>query len=80
MVGFHSRPLCGGDVTKAGFMDRVDGQVDLTVAVDDVVIESGKNEVKALQQVGRAVFEGSERTVSGKRRRPYSTAAFTVRG
>ena len=46
------------------------------MCVDDVVV---RDESRAYAQLGRAVFDRTSRAVSGKIRRPESSAMFTVR-
>ncbi|KAL3912742.1 MAG: hypothetical protein SGPRY_008232 [Prymnesium sp.] len=77
MYGFHTRSPCSGDSTKSALFERATQQADLSVTVDDVVIPQGES--RTLQQIIRALYDCSTRAVTGKIRRPKSTAIFTRR-
>ena len=77
MLGFHTRSPCSGDSTKAALFERTSQQADLSVTVDDVVVPQGES--RTFAQIIRALYDCSTRTVTGKVRRPKSTAMFTVR-
>ena len=77
MLGFHKRSPCSGDSTKSALFERTSQQADLSVTVDDVVVPQGES--RTFQQIIRALYDCSTRTVTGKIRRPKSTAMFTVR-
>ena len=76
MLGFHKRSPCSGDSTKSALFERTSQQADLSVTVDDVVVPQGES--RTFQQIIRALYDCSTRTVTGKIRRPKSTAMFTV--
>lgn len=78
MLGFFGRNPWAGDCTKSAMNERLHQQTDLSLAVDDVVINTNAPESKVFQQMGRAIFDRSDRAVTGKLRKPHSTAIFTV--
>ena len=76
MLGMHKRPLWAGDATKPALFERLSQQANLTLAVDDVVAK--KNESQAYAQLGRALYDQSQRSVCGKSRTALSSALFTA--
>lgn len=78
MLGFYARSMWAGDCTKSAMFERLHQQTDLTVAVDDVVLDPNRTDSKVFAQMGRALFDRTSRAVTGKIRRPHSSAIFTV--
>lgn len=78
MLGFFHRSPWAGDCTKSAMFERLSQQTDLSVAVDDVVVNPNAPDSKVYSQMGRALFDRTSRAVTGKIRRPHSTAIFTV--
>jgi hypothetical protein len=78
MLGFFAREPAAGDITKSAIYERLYQQEDMNIAVDDVVINANAPESKTFAQLGRSLFDRTSRVVTGKVRRPHSTAMFTV--
>lgn len=79
MIGFFRRQPWAGDTTKSALNERLSQQCDLTVAVDDVVVNASAPESRVYQQMGRSLYDRTTRAVTNKIRRPNSSALFTVR-
>lgn len=75
--GFAGIALVAGDTTKPAIFEKLNLQSCLTLCIDDLVTRY--EESVAFMQIGRAVYDRSERTVQGKIRKPHSSLMLTVR-
>ena len=78
MLGLFGRAPWSGDATKSALFERFNQQANMTVAVDDVVVNPNAPDSKVYAQMGRALFDRIARAVTGKIRCPHSSALFTV--
>lgn len=78
MLGLFGRAPWSGDATRSALFERFNQQTDMTVAVDDVVVNSNAPESRVFAQMGRALYDRIARAVTGKIRCPHSSALFTV--
>ena len=79
MLGLFHRAPWSGDATRSALFERFNQQADMTVAVDDVVVNPNAPESRVFMQMGRALYDRIARAVTGKIRCPHSSALFTVR-
>ena len=78
MLGLFARAPWSGDATRSALFERFNQQSNMTVAVDDVVVNPNAPESRVFAQMGRALYDRIARAVTGKIRTPHSSAIFTV--
>ena len=80
MIGLFGRNPWSGDATRPALFERFNQQCNMSVVVDDVVLASANSpESTVFKQLGRALYDRTVRAVTGKIRKPHSSAIFTVR-
>ena len=76
-TGQYVAGLWSGDCSKASLYERFSMQSDLTVSMDDLVLDKG-GDSKPLAQVGRGLYDRTTRVVINKSRRPHCSTVFSV--